>query len=443
MAGPADRGGGIRIKGADAGGGENVNEFGRGHSEKLQQHGKNILSAFYMLIRSVKLYDPENVIFQKPLDLLNTTINLVVAGEGRCEIQAVKESFYVNAMLVKVDLSSLDNVRYLCSELQRLDVGGFTVTRPTSVNELRQFVGIFRKDQDQQPDEDGLGGNKLANVRITKYSKIKEKLDSEPEKSDDEKVDRKKYALTVYARGIFFLAKYFEELKAGKTLGQGKINRVIQDLVDISYEQKSHFLGMTSMRREDDYLVYHSINTALMCIVFGSELGLKKPQLRELGNIALFHDAGLAMLPQALLEKKGALTPDEKKEIAKAPLRTVQAILREKGVNRSAIMRVVTTHEHKTEFGTAVRNSRGAIQMIIPKANLGIFARVLSICCVYDSLTSKRPYRDAYGPEIALTLMWTEMRHKFDPELLKVFMKVMAIQPIRVMPKGKKTVSIG
>ncbi len=35
-------------------------------------------------------------------------------------------------------------------------------------------------------------------------------------------------------------------------------------------------------------------------------------------------------------------------------------------------------------------------------------------------------------------LMWTEMRNKFDPELLKVFMRVMAIQPIKVLSRRQQ-----
>ena len=101
-------------------------------------------------------------------------------------------------------------------------------------------------------------------------------------------------------------------------------------------------------------------------------------------------------------------------------------------------MRVVTTFEHKVDFGTAVRDARGNIQMIIPKANLGLYAKIIAICVTYDALTSKRPFRDAYGPEVALMLMWTEMRHKFDPDLLKVFMRVMAIQPVKVLSRRQQ-----
>ena len=95
------------------------------------------------------------------------------------------------------------------------------------------------------------------------------------------------------------------------------------------------------------------------------------------------------------------------------------------------------------DFGTPVRDARGNIQMIIPRSNLGLYAKIIAICDAYDALTSKRPFRDAYGPEIALMLMWTEMRHKFDPELLQVFMRVMAIQPVKVMSRRQRTLSVG
>ena len=37
---------------------ESLDEFGREYSDKLQAMGKTLVSALYMLVRSVKLYDP-------------------------------------------------------------------------------------------------------------------------------------------------------------------------------------------------------------------------------------------------------------------------------------------------------------------------------------------------------------------------------------------------
>jgi HD-GYP domain-containing protein (c-di-GMP phosphodiesterase class II) len=424
---------------------ENVGEFGRGYSEKLQTLARGLVSGLYMLIRSVKMYDPENAVFEKPLLQLQGIVNQIISKEGRLELVGVKDSFYLNNMLVKVDLNSIDNQRYLLGEMRSKDVGGISLNKPVTVPDLKNFIWIFSKDQSASAEEEGLAGRKLLNMKVTRFSKLREKLNrDELANPDDQKVDRKKYAMTVYSRAVFFLTKYLESVQAGKPMNTAKALRIVQDFVDISYDQKTHFLGMTTLKKsEADYLVYHQVNVCLMSIVFGQELGLTKAQLRDLGYTALFHDAGMVTLPEELSTKKGALSAEEKALIQKAPLISIRNILMEKGFTRSTLLRVVTTFEHKADFGTAVRDGRGNIEMIIPKTSLGVYAKILAICDAYDALTSRRPYRDAYGPEVALMLMWTEMRHKFDPELLQVFMRVMAIQPVKVLSRRQQTMTLG
>jgi HD-GYP domain-containing protein (c-di-GMP phosphodiesterase class II) len=420
----------------------NLEAYGREHSEKLQTMARSLVSGLYMLLRSVKMYDPDNNVFEKPLLQLQDNINQIIRKEGKLDLMGIKQSFYLNGMLVKVDMAALDNVKYLLEEMRAKDVGGITMLRTTTVPELKNFIWIFSKEQPDQANEDGVGGKKLMSMKLAKWSKLKDKLDNEKDESDA-KLDRKKYALTCYGRAIFFTRKYMESVRDGKPLNTSKALRVIQDFVDISVDHRTHFLGLTTTRLDAEYLAYHQVNTCLMSIIFGQELGLTKQQLRDLGYIALFHDAGMGTVPDALHTKRGALSPEERALIARAPLVSVRNILREKAINRSTLLRLVTTFEHKVDFGTAVRDGQGNIQMIIPKANLGLYAKMIAICTTYDALTSKRPFRDAYGPEVALMLMWTEMRNKFDPDLLKVFMRVMAIQPIKVLTKRQQSVAIG
>lgn len=423
---------------------ENIDELGRAYNEKLQAMGRNLIANLYMLIRSVKLYDPDNAIFQKPLTAMVDTMNAIIAKDGKLDLQGLKNSFYLNNMLVKVDPNSLDNVRELLEEMRGKDVGAISLIRSTNVEEMKNFIWIFSKEQKDGAEEDGVQGRKLVNMRLTKWAKIKEKLDKDDlQNPDDQKVDRKKYAMTVYGRGVVYVREYLKTVRnTGQVLNGNKAARVIQDFVDIAFEQRAHFLGMSTLKDDDDYLSFHQTNVALTSIVLGQELGLNKDGLRELGLAALFHDAGLAMVPTDVLNKHGALSKDEKTQVNKAPILAVSSILREKAMTRTTLTRLVVTQECKAEFGTAVKDSRGNITMIIPKGQLSLFGRIINICCTYDALTSKRPYRDAYGPQIALMLMWTEMRNKFDPELLKVFMNMMAIQPIKLL-KGRNSVSMG
>jgi HD-GYP domain-containing protein (c-di-GMP phosphodiesterase class II) len=433
--------GNLKIQSAQASD-ESVDQLGREYSERLQALARTLVSGLYMLLRSVKMYDADNAIFDKPLIQLQDAINDIIRRESKLELMGVKQSFYLNGMLVKVDMAALDNVKFLLEEMRAKDVGGFTLMKPITVPELKNFIAIFAKEQSESADEEGLKGKRLLSMKLARWSKLKENLGREKDESEA-RLDRKKYAMTVYGRGIFFIRKYMESLKVGQPVNTSRALRIIQDLVDISFDVRNHFLGLTTTHAESEYLAYHQINSCLMSIVVGSELGLTKAQLRDLGYIAMFHDAGMGTLGPELAKKRGALSPEERAQVQKAPLITVRNILREKAITRATLMRVVTTFEHKVDFGTAVRDNQGNIQMIIPKANLGLYAKIIAVCATYDALTSKRPFRDAYGPEVALMLMWTEMRHKFDPDLLKVFMRVMAIQPVKVLSKRQQQLVLG
>ena len=99
-------------------GDDSILEFGRDHSEKLQQLSRSVLSTLYMLVRSAKMYDPDNAVFERPLMSMQDTLNLIISREGRFDLVGIKSSFYVNNMLVKVELNAVENIRYLLDEMR-------------------------------------------------------------------------------------------------------------------------------------------------------------------------------------------------------------------------------------------------------------------------------------------------------------------------------------
>jgi hypothetical protein len=71
-----------------------------------------------------------------------------------------------------------------------------------------------------------------------------------------------------------------------------------------------------------------------------------------------------------------------------------------------------------------------------PQTDFLFASRVLAIAAHYDVLTSPQGERAASGPDYALAAMWGPLRHRFDPELLWVFLRTMARKPLKVMPRG-------
>jgi HD-GYP domain-containing protein (c-di-GMP phosphodiesterase class II) len=416
-------------------------DLARSYEEKLQLLAKGLVGSLYMLVRNVKLYQPENAIFNMPLEQLMQCINTIIAMDESLNLQGAGDSFYLNNMLIKTDVGSLENIRYLLCEFKRRNVGGFVLNKPITIPELRDFIYIFSRESEEDVGERGVSARKLQALKLRRYEKIEEILSQDVEDLDQQ-VDRKRYALTVYARTIYFMRKYLAGIRGeGPQIPLTRAGRYVQDLVDVCFGHRSHFLGMSTLKSDDEYLCFHSVNVTLLSIVFGAEMGLSKAQLRDLGMAALFHDVGKVDVSDDVLEKRGKLEPDEMKKVRKSPIYSVKKILRGRQLNKLTIHRIITAFEHKTDFGTPVKDLKGNVSFVVPKSDLGVFSKIISIVDCYDALTSRRPFREAFSPQIALTLMWTELKHKFDPDFLRIFMNIMKVPSVRILSdKGEKVV---
>jgi HD-GYP domain-containing protein (c-di-GMP phosphodiesterase class II) len=411
--------------------------------QKLQNLGKQIVSTLYMLVRNVKIHAPDNAIFLKPIETLREAMNSVVALDKNINLQAAGTMIYLNNAQLRFDFGALESVQYLTAEFERRDIGGFSTNRPVTSQEIRDFMYVFSGEYKGPVAEDGLP--EMPALKLARYKLVKELLDKLQAEPDlNEQIDRKKYLMTVYCRAIFFMSKYFEKVAQNDySIPFAKAGRLVQDLVDLSHDQRSHFLGVTTTRAEDNYLPYHAVNTALLSVVFGGELGLDKRQLHDLGMAALFSQIGLIGVPDEILQRSGGLTEEERALIDLYPLRSAKKILFTRGLDKTTMNRIVAAYESKVDYAVPRKMPDGEIELVMPKMGLGMFGKIIAICETYDALTSKRPYRESYGPEIALALMSSQIKYKFDPMLLRVFMKVMAITPIKILDKGSSRLRVG
>jgi HD-GYP domain-containing protein (c-di-GMP phosphodiesterase class II) len=412
---------------------------------KIQGLGKQMVSTLYMLVRNVKIHAPDNQVFLKPIDQLKESMNAVIASEKQLNLQAVGTSIYLNNAALKFDFAALDNVQFLTKEFEQRDIGGFSTKRPVTSQEIRDFLHIFTGEYRGKLEEEGADGHQMPSLRLARFRAVKEILDKLQAEPDlNEQVDRKKYLMTVYSRAVFFVRKYHEKIARGDySIPFAKAGRLVQDLVDLCHDEKTHFLGVTTTRCDTEYLPYHSVNCALLSVVFGSELGLDKRQLHELGMAALFSQIGLVGVSEDIMSRAGGLSESERVIIDRYPLRSAKKILFSRGLDKTTMQRIVATYEAKVDYAIPQKNADNEIELVMPKVGLGIYGKIISIVDCFDALTSKRPFRDPYGPEIALALMSSEIKYKFDPVLLRVFMKVMAIQPIKILDKSESTLRIG
>jgi PAS domain S-box-containing protein len=142
--------------------------------------------------------------------------------------------------------------------------------------------------------------------------------------------------------------------------------------------------------------------------------------IEDLYQSSILHDIGKVGVPDAILLKPGKLTDEEFEIIKKHAILGGKAIsdIDKQFENQSflTIAKELAYYHHERWDGKGYPN--GLKEQQIP-----LSARIVSFADVYDALTSKRCYKDAYGHEEAKSIILEEKGKAFDPDIVDAFMK--------------------
>jgi HD-GYP domain-containing protein (c-di-GMP phosphodiesterase class II) len=128
----------------------------------------------------------------------------------------------------------------------------------------------------------------------------------------------------------------------------------------------------------------HSLQVMIYAITLANALHLSDKELFLLGEAALFHDLGLKKIDDNIIYKKTKLTDDEMYEMHRHTIYSTEIIKQNDIINPFIIDAVL--HHHEQYNGKGYPNQ-------LEKKHISIFASILSICDVFDALTTQRSYR--------------------------------------------------
>ncbi len=146
------------------------------------------------------------------------------------------------------------------------------------------------------------------------------------------------------------------------------------------------------------------------------QLGLDAKTVERILYAAPMHDVGKIGIPDRILLKPGKLNPDEW-EIMKRHTVIGGKIL---GGSHSAFIRlaeVIALTHHERWDGAGYPN--GLKERAIP-----LVGRITAIADVFDALTSRRPYKDAFSLEKSRYIIYEGAGTHFDPKVVEAFLAI-------------------
>ncbi len=127
---------------------------------------------------------------------------------------------------------------------------------------------------------------------------------------------------------------------------------------------------------------------------------------------AALHDVGKRGIPLEILDKPGALTAAEWREMQSHTWQGEAMI--PPHADPTGTIRGVCRHHHERWDGSGYPD--GLAGIAIPYA-----ARLMAVVDVYDALTHERPYKAAYAHTAALEIILQGSGKQFDPAICRAF----------------------
>ncbi len=158
----------------------------------------------------------------------------------------------------------------------------------------------------------------------------------------------------------------------------------------------------------------HITRMAHYCVILGRAHGMGESELDLFFHASAMHDIGKLGISDAILHKKGTLTPDEFDEMKRHTFIGADLLYGVDSELMNMAHLIALTHHEKwdgTGFPLGLRGEE------IPFAG-----RVAALCDVFDALSSKRPYKAAWPLGEAKKVIAEQKGIHFDPYVVELFL---------------------
>jgi putative nucleotidyltransferase with HDIG domain len=159
----------------------------------------------------------------------------------------------------------------------------------------------------------------------------------------------------------------------------------------------------------------HSVRVMNLSLLLAREMGITdETELKHIKHGALLHDLGKLGVPAEILNRNGALTSDERKQIEEHPL-IGDSVLRPIEFLQPTLDILRYHHERWNGTGYPYR---------LKGENIPRHARIVAVADCWDAMVNDRIYRQALSLQTAFDDIVSKAGTSYDPQTVEVFKRV-------------------
>ena len=112
-------------------------------------------------------------------------------------------------------------------------------------------------------------------------------------------------AKLVYTAAKNVIEEAMLDVRMGRDINMDAVNQVVSEMADSVLRNPDALTSLSRLKHFDEYTFFHSVNTSLLALSLGRNLGIDEALLHQLGVGTLLHDIGKTKVPLEILNKPG------------------------------------------------------------------------------------------------------------------------------------------
>jgi len=181
-----------------------------------------------------------------------------------------------------------------------------------------------------------------------------------------------------------------------------------------AYRGTAFLLGDV-VEADDSYTGTHCRDVVELVLAVTDALGVDARGRRDAEFVALLHDVGKIRIPKELINKPGALTPEER-DLIETHAAEGEKMLAQVGGLLGEVGKIVRSH-HERFDGTGYPDA-------LAGEEIPLIARIVACCDAFNAMTTDRPYRKALSLEAAVAELRAQAGRQFDPVVVDALIDV-------------------
>ncbi|HEX7767649.1 MAG TPA: HD-GYP domain-containing protein, partial [Nitrospira sp.] len=229
-------------------------------------------------------------------------------------------------------------------------------------------------------------------------------------------------AKLVYAAAKNVIEEAMLDVRMGRDINMDAVNRVVSEMADSVLRNPDALTSLSRLKHFDEYTFFHSVNTSLLALSLGRNLGIDDALLHQLGVGTLLHDIGKTKVPLEILNKPGKYEAHEFEIMKQHVMRGAEVLSGTTGLTDTYLKPTLEHHERVDGTGYPFQRR---------KSELSQFGMMAAVVDIYDAITSDRCYHKAKPAHEALQFLYLiSQKGHLDHTLVQRFIQIVGVYPV-------------